>query len=355
MSAELFVHRSRDITACALYEDGVPTELFAVREEKKAAASGDILIGRVANTDASGTMTFVDIGEEKKAVLFSADRLPEARLSQGDSVLVQIKHEAAGTKGAMLTMHVSFAGKAVVLMPHENFVKLSKNIEDEGRRMRLKALGKSLTDRFGCAFIMRNSAAEMKDDEIFSEAETLFSEWTRIKESAAAVRPPQLIKNADDPVERILKRHDASVVYSNAEGEYPTAAERIKAAAKAACAQRVELECGGYVIEDKTEALTVFDVNSGSSTCGHTEVNLDAARAIMRKLRLENVGGIVIIDFIDMTGDADRERVTALLKKLAKKDSVRVTVYGFTALGLMEIARQRTVSGSAGRLLLENI
>ena len=142
MSAELFVHRSRDITACALYEDGVPTELFAVREEKKAAASGDILIGRVANTDASGTMTFVDIGEEKKAVLFSADRLPEARLSQGDSVLVQIKHEAAGTKGAMLTMHVSFAGKAVVLMPHENFVKLSKNIEDEGRRMRLKALGK---------------------------------------------------------------------------------------------------------------------------------------------------------------------------------------------------------------------
>lgn len=312
------------------------------------------------------------------------DRPIEARLRLGDELVVQIVRESMGNKGPRASSFASLPGRHLVFMPHVAYRAISRRIEDPAERDRLRAIVESLPAPSG-GFIARTAAAGVPEEPIRADADTLVGEWETISKAAVAARPPSLlhadhdlplrmVRDADrDAVRRIVtddaELHDrirlylervepvlARCVRYHGGPDSLFDAEEISADVERALRPRVWLRSGGTVVIEPTEALVSIDVNSGKSagTQGPEDTalrtNLEAAEEIARQLRLRDLGGIVVIDFIDMERPANRRRVLEALETSLARDRARTKIVGLSDLGLVQLTRKRTRAGFAQAL-----
>lgn len=371
----------------ALMEDGLLVEYF-VQEREERQTAGNIYKGRVMNVLPGMQAAFVDIGQSKNAFLYIDDLLP-AHLEQkpavkpsisdivrvGDELLVQVVKEALGSKGARVTTHYALPGRWHVYMPKADYVAVSRKITDDDERHRLTELAEQYRTE-GEGFIIRTVAHGESEEVLIKEMEQLRRYWQMILERAEQSKAPcevhhdlemlpRLIRDmmTEEVEELIIDSEQISEGINHFLLQYsPRLAERIKVVhyqqslfAELGIYDQIEhlfhpkiwLPSGGYVIIEQTEALTVIDVNTGKFTGSvdleHTvfSTNLQAAEMIARLLRLWDIGGIVIIDFIDMEQDEHREQVAERLKTLVSRDRTKCNVVGWTKLGLLEMTRKK--------------
>lgn len=385
---QLFVHCTRNVTQSSLLEDGVLTE-FSVERSEGTSLVGNIYLGRVVNVLPGMQAAFVDIGLPKNAFLYvddvlhpHLDRQPKTKpsiaelLKPGDRRIVQIMKEPLGGKGARITTHYSLPGRCLVYMPHADYVGVSKKIEQEQERARLKGLAEELRDA-GEGLILRTNAEGESRDSLARDLEGLRNVWRHISERGAVAEAPAELHRDFGLVQRTVRdvfkpEMEALIVdderaYRDARAYLRQAAphleHRVKLHAEAtplyehfgiksqidrAFQRRVALQSGGYLVIDHTEALTVVDVNTGKYTGAIDleetvfQTNLEAAAEIARLLRLRDIGGIVIVDFIDMADDEHRRRVVERIEETMRQDRTKCQVVGWTRLGLLEITRKKT-------------
>jgi len=384
---QIVVHGRRDETTVALLEDGKLTEFFVERPNVRKLV-GNIYKGRVVNVLPGMGAAFVDIGLEKNAFLYIDDLLPahlehqpkvkpsiDTLVRAGDTLLVQIVREPVGTKGARVTTHYALTGRWLVYMPEAGYIALSKKIDDEDERRRLKALGEKLC-REQEGVILRTVANGEGFEALEADMNLLRERWRRIEAMAARAAAPSEVYTDEELLPRLIRdivneQMDEMVVDSP---ERLREAKRMLEAIAPQLAGRVRLHeggkpvmeafgvknqlelalqpkqwlaSGGYVVIDQTEALTVIDVNTGKYT-GTTNLeetvlttNIEAAEEIARQLRLRDIGGIIVIDFIDMELEENRRRITEALEAAVQKDRTKAHIVGWTKLGLLEMTRKK--------------
>ena len=388
MNEQILVNVTPQETRVAITEQGVVQELHVERRTARGLV-GNIYLGTVARVLPGMQSAFIDIGLERAAFLHIADIWSvrdkgdngtpiERILSDGQSVLVQVIKDPIGSKGARLSTQICMAGRLLVYLPQEAHIGISQRIEDEGERALLKEkLQQLLPDNEAGGFIIRTVAEFASEKELKDDIEYLTRLWNRIQENAKSAPPSTLIHQdlslalrvvrdfVDEKTERILvdSRETFQTVREFAESYChgavpllePYTGERplfdlfgVEDEIERALARRVDLKSGGYLIIDQTEALTTVDVNTGGFVGGRSfddtifKTNLEAAQVIARQLRLRNLGGIIIADFIDMDNEEHQASVLGELKKNISRDRTRLTLNGFTALGLVEMTRKRT-------------
>jgi len=336
---------------------------------------------------------FVDIGLERAAFLHVADLhngLPrpdaplvpiERQVFEGQTLTVQVIKDAIGSKGARLSTQVSIAGRMLVFLPHDSHIGISQKIGShelrEQLRARVTALAGGNDKESGGGFILRTNAEEASDTELADDIAYLRRAWALIRERAQSKPPGTLLHLDLTLAQRVLRdlavdatqtiridsRLQCDALQAFGDTYMPGTVSKldlyrgerpifdlfgIEEELTRALARRVDLKSGGYLIIDQTEALTTVDVNTGGFVGARNfddtifKTNLEAAGAIARQLRLRNLGGIVIADFIDMTREDHQQAVLAELKKQLARDRTRTTVSGFTQLGLVEMTRKRT-------------
>lgn len=369
----LLFQGSPESTRIALLDE---TRLLEFYQEDTGAQSlvGSVFLGRVERVLPDVKAAFVKLGLRQNGFLplreaESYHRTSgSASLMTGQDVLVQVKKDPRGEKGAFLTRDIGLPGQYVLLMPKNRFVGLSRRVTGEEDRARAQALGRRIADgRFG--LIVRHAALFAPVAEAQAEAEALWQEWCEIEQHAQYVKAPALLHQEPSMISVLLRdyaaRHPIEVLsrleppetppqgvtwrtLTAVEMEAAWSAARVEKQVDEALCRRVPLPGGGSLIIDEREALTTIDVNSGSAVTaagGETlavEENLRAAAEAARQIRLRNLSGILLIDFIDMQSDADRGRVLAAMEQAASDDRVKTVIHGFTSLGLLEMTRKRT-------------
>ena len=367
----------------AITAAGVVQELLIERAASRGLV-GNIYVGRVARVLPGMQSAFVEIGLERAAFLHVAeiwdrrDRPIEKILSEGEPVLVQVVKDPIGSKGARLSTQLSIAGRLLVYLPHDPHIGISQRIEDEGGRAALRERLKELVpaDEKG-GFIVRTLAEAAGEEELRADLAYLRELWKAVGERSLGAEPPQLIYQDLSLAQRVLRdmvtaatarvlvdsRENFQKLNAFAERYMPQVRARldhytgerplfdlhnVEPEIERALSRRVELKSGGYLIIDQTEAMTTIDVNTGGFVGSRNfddtvfKTNLEAAQAIARQLRLRNLGGIIIIDFIDMDSVEHRNAVLDELRGALARDRTRITLNGFTALGLVEMTRKRT-------------
>ena len=380
---EILINVTPQETRVAITAAGVVQELLIERAASRGLV-GNIYVGRVARVLPGMQSAFVEIGLERAAFLHVADiwdrrdRPIEKILSEGEPVLVQVVKDPIGSKGARLSTQLSIAGRLLVYLPHDPHIGISQRIEDEGGRAALRERLKELVpaDEKG-GFIVRTLAEAAGEDELRADLAYLRELWKAVGERSLGAEPPKLIYQDLSLAQRVLRdmvtAATARVVVDSRENfqKLTAFAERYMPQVRArldhytgerplfdlhnvepeierALSRRVELKSGGYLIIDQTEAMTTIDVNTGGFVGSRNfddtvfKTNLEAAQAIARQLRLRNLGGIIIIDFIDMDSVEHRNAVLDELRRALARDRTRITLNGFTALGLVEMTRKRT-------------
>src|SRR5690242_16573089 len=387
MSCEILINVTPQETRVAVVEYGAVQELHIERNSSRGIV-GNIYNGRVTRVLPGMQSAFVDIGLERAAFLHLADiwRLRQSEdaekpieklLHEGKSVLVQVIKDTIGTKGARLSTQVSIAGRMLVYLPQVSHIGISQRIEDEtGRKLLREKLKHLLPEGEKGGFIIRTMAEAATEQDLRTDIEYLHKLWHDIMEKSSTAVPGLLYQDlnlsfrmlrdfVNDDTTRILvdsretfqkMRTFAQVYMSNVTERIDHyAGERplfdlygVEEEIEKSLARRVDLKSGGYLIIDQTEALTTIDVNTGGFVGIRSfddtifKTNLEAAQVIARQLRMRNLGGIIIIDFIDMENADHRTAVLAELNKALEKDRTRLTVNGFTQLGLVEMTRKRT-------------
>lgn len=351
---------------------------------------GDIYLGIVENVLPGIDAAFVNIGDAERNGFIHVSDLGPVRLKRNSGaitellapqqkVLVQIMKEPTGTKGPRLTGNISLPGRYLVLMPSGRGVNLSRRIRAEDERSRLRALG-ILIKPAGMGLLVRTEAEGVAEEAIIEDLELLQRQWESVQQQAASTRAPALLDRDTDFIQRVLrdvyssnvnrivvdstpglKRVKQHLVNWNNTNKLPQGVLvdqhrestsileyfRVNAAIREALKPRVDLPSGGYIIIEKTEALTVVDVNSGSFTRSATAretvlwTNCEAAAEIARQLRLRNIAGVIIIDFIDMDSRRDQLQVLEHFNKALKADKARPQIAQLTELGLVELTRKR--------------
>lgn len=330
---------------CAVTEDGRLMEFFS---EDSGDRSGMILLGRIGRIMPGMNCAFVDIGRKKNGFLPSdeeSDSFAGGKIRSGDTLLLQIKKEENGEKGAFLTRDITLPGTLVILMPMNRYIGVSNRIGDDETRRRLKKTGAEVAkERFG--LVMRHAAAEAQEDEIREETERLYAAWKQIAASAKEGEKPGRMFRYDDPLTRLKEDYAAggyeTVIEENGPG--PEISRQLKQAQE----RIIWLPGGGNIVIDRCEAMTVIDVNTSSAaaqgskeqTVLHT--NLEACETIAQQIRLRNTGGIILIDFIDMDQETDRSLVMKKIGECFSADRIKTVIHGWTHLGLMEMTRKRT-------------
>lgn len=386
MTEEFLINVTPQETRVALMQQGVVQELLVERTASRGLV-GNVYLGRVVRVLPGMQSAFVDVGLDRTAFLHASDVL-EARgdparaiekvIGEGQSLTVQVIRDPLGTKGARLSTQISLAGRLLVFLPQERHIGISQRIESEaGREALRERLARLAPAEDGGGFIVRTVAENASDDELSADIAYLRKIWSEIGTAALAASPPALLYEDLWLGQRVLRdlvsRETARVVIDSRENfqklgafaaEYTPqvvpllehySGERtlfdlygVEEEIEKALARRVDLKSGGYLIFDQTEAMTTVDVNTGGFVGARTfddtifKTNLEAAQTIARQLRLRNLGGIIIIDFIDMENDAHRQAVFAELQKALARDHTRMSVSGFTGLGLVEMTRKRT-------------
>jgi len=393
MAEEILINVTPQETRVAVLDHGVIDELHIERASHRGLV-GNIYLGRVARVLPGMQSAFVEIGLERAAFLHVADiweyrqaqhtpeitpKPIEKHLHEGQSLIVQVIKDPIGSKGARLSTQISLAGRLLVHLPQDSHIGISQRIEDEAERTLLKdTLTKLLpADSPHGGFIIRTMAEKATERDLARDVEYLTKLWADVQSRAKAIKPGSLVHQDLTLAERVLRdfaTEDTQRVLVDSAEAYkamiefalryaPAVTERVQMhegvrplfdmygveqEIERALHRRVDLKSGGYVIIDQTEALTTIDVNTGGYVGVRSfddtifKTNLEAAQTIARQLRLRNLGGIIIIDFIDMDLSEHREAVLDALNQAISTDRTRLTVNGFTHLGLVEMTRKRT-------------
>ena len=388
MPQEILINFTPQETRVAVMYQGAVQELHIERTASHGLV-GNIYVGRVVRILPGMQSAFVNVGLDRTAFLHVADiwepRQPgeplrpiERILREGQSIVVQVLKDPIGTKGARLTTQMSIAGRMLVYLPQEKHIGISQRIESEAEREALREkLGRLVPADEPGGFIVRTMAEGADDEELANDIEYLRKLWKDIQEQSRTTAPPGLVYQELSLGLRVLRdfinsrtvrididsRENFQKLTAFA-SEYTPAVlpllnhyigERplfelygVEEEIERALARRVNLKSGGYLIIDQTEAMTTIDVNTGGYVGVRNfddtvfKTNLEAAQTIARQLRLRNLGGIIITDFIDMDSEEHRAAVLEEFNKALSTDHTRLTVNGFTALGLVEMTRKRT-------------
>ncbi|WP_274362627.1 Rne/Rng family ribonuclease [Paenibacillus thermotolerans] len=384
---QIVVHSHSEETTVALLEDGKLSEFYVERPSVRKLV-GNIYKGRVGNVLPGMGAAFVDIGIGKNAFLYVDDLLPahldkqpevkppiETLVKPGDELLVQIVREPVGNKGARVTTHYALTGRWLVYMPEAGYCALSKKIESEEERRRLKAIGERLCLQ-GEGVILRTVAEGESEQSLEMDMRVLRERWQRIVKSGERSKAPRELFHDVELVPRLIRdifsdETDQFIVDNEeqlieAEQILDTIAPRLKERLllhsgqepineaynvrkqlEQAFQPKLWLESGGYLVIDQTEALTVIDVNTGKYT-GESSLeetvfatNIEAVWEIARLLRLRDIGGIIIIDFIDMELEENRKRIIETLGEAVRGDRTKTHIIGWTKLGLLEMTRKK--------------
>lgn len=389
MAQELLVRMDEHATMVARVQNRKLEEIF-LPDPHNDRLLGNIYLGRVENVLPGMQAAFVNIGLEKNSFLYVEDALAVSRdgsvagrneqrqinelVKKGQQIVVQIFKEPAGTKGARVSMYPSLPGRYLVLLPWGDYVAVSRRIQDEGERQRLKDMVQSqLPENMGA--IIRTVAEHADAETLSADLRLLLKEWRRILNKSAKSIAPTLLHHDADLLSRVIRDTnpaDVSCIIAGNEETYQQVEDNITAIAptlrdklvlresrdlfldydiysqlERALERKVWLKSGGYIIIDRTEALCAIDVNTGKYVGERSlndtvfKTNMEAVSEIARQLILRNIGGIIIIDFIDMDTDEDRKKLLQELEDVMKKDRVRVTVMGMTQLGLVELTRKK--------------
>jgi ribonuclease E len=345
---------------------------------------GDVYLGTVENVLPGIDAAFVNIGESEKNGFIHVTDLGPLRLRKGaagitellepkQKVLVQVMKEPTGTKGPRLTGNLTLPGRFLVLQPHGQGVNISRRIDGDHERNRLRALG-VLIKPPGAGLLIRTEAEGVSEDLLIDDLEALLRQWEAIQNAAETASPPVLLNRDEDFIHRVLRDlynpevlrlvvdtpaavaranaflgadHANVQVEAHSEPSDILEAFKVNAAIRDALKPRVDLPSGGYVIIEPTEALTVIDVNSGSFTRSANAretvlwTNCEAAVEIARQLKLRNIGGVVIIDFIDMESRRDQLQLLEHFTQAVRDDAARPQIAQLTELGLVELTRKR--------------
>ncbi|HYN61899.1 MAG TPA: ribonuclease G [Rubrivivax sp.] len=389
---DILINWAPQETRVAVVENGAVQELHIERALERGLV-GNVYLGKVARVLPGMQSAFVDIGLDRAAFLHVADLNPpangsggrgdaaatpiERQIFEGQSLTVQVIKDPIGSKGARLSAQVSIAGRMLVFLPHDRHIGISQKIGPAEAREQLRARMHALVGVDGGGFILRTNAEEATDAELADDIAYLRKTWAGIRERAQASAPGTLLHQDLNLAERVLRdlSHEATQTIRIDSG---LQFERLRAfgdtymprsAAKLelyrgerpifdlfgieeeiarALARRVDLKSGGTLVIDQTEAMTTVDVNTGGFVGARNfedtvfKTNLEAAGAIARQLRLRNLGGMVIVDFIDMTREDHQQAVLAEFRKQLARDRTRTTLSGFSQLGLVELTRKRT-------------
>ena len=388
MPEDILINFTPQETRVAVMYQGAVQELHIERNASRGLV-GNVYVGRIVRILPGMQSAFVDVGLERTAFLHIADiweakqngeapKPIERMVFEGQSIVVQVIKDPIGTKGARLSTQISVAGRMLVYLPQEKHIGISQRIESEAER---EALREKITrlvpeDEPG-GFIVRTMAESATEAELANDIEYLRKIWRDIKEHAKTMAPPSMLYQELSLGLRVLRdfvnpdtdrividsRENFGKLTAFATEFTPTVkplldhylGERplfdlhgVEDEIQKALARRVDLKSGGYLIFDQTEAMTTIDVNTGGFVGVRNfddtvfKTNLEAAQTIARQLRLRNLGGIIITDFIDMDSEEHKTAVLAEFNKALARDHTRLTVNGFTALGLVEMTRKRT-------------
>ncbi len=391
MSENILINITPQETRVALIVQGAVQELHIERTLSRGMA-GNIYLGKVVRVLPGMQSAFIDIGLERAAFLHVAD-IWEARpqenqnatpkpieklLYDGQAVMVQVIKDPIGTKGARLSTQISIAGRMLVYLPQDSHIGISQRIEKEAEREALKSkVQKLLPSEEKGGFIIRTMAEDASDTDLQMDVDYLRKTWAAIIQNSKTKPAPTLLYQDLSLAQRVLRDfvndETASIQVDSREnflklqqfgstytpsvltklvhytGERPLFdLYGVEEEIQRALGRRVDLKSGGYLIIDQTEAMTTIDVNTGSYVTGRNfddtifKTNLEAAHAIARQLRLRNLGGIIILDFIDMENAEHRNAVLSELSKALSRDRTKVSVSGFSQLGLVEMTRKRT-------------
>ncbi|RMF85563.1 MAG: Rne/Rng family ribonuclease [Nitrospinota bacterium] len=424
MASEIIINADARETRVGLLENGVLAELYIERAKDRGIV-GNIYKGKVTKVLPGMQAAFVDIGLRKAGFLYVSDidapcalaayekiageeeeelfaeeeskefsrrrvrrghpGLPiEEILQEGQEILVQVSKEPIGTKGARITSYITLPGRYLVLMPGVDHIGVSRRIEDEEERKRLKEILKQ-EKVAGSGYIVRTVSEGIAQEEILSDIDFLNTLWRDIQQRSEQVQAPALIHQDLDLVLRAIRdlyTSDVERLVIDSPAEYEKCLEfvssylphlhphielytgrepifdayGIEMEIERALERKIWLKSGGYIVIDQTEALVAIDVNTGRFVGKHdpeetiVKTNLEAIQEIVYQIRLRNIGGIIIIDFIDMEKEESREKVLNTLIKALKTDRSRTKILQFSELGLVEMTRKR-VRESLGRVL----
>ena len=392
-SVELLVNVTPNETRIALVETGLLKEVHIERQDKRGIV-GNIYKGRVTRVLPGMQSAFVDIGLEKAAFLHASDIVSHTEcveeseqkqfvvkdiaqlVHEGQDIVVQVVKDPLGTKGARLTTDITLPSRYLVFMPENSHVGVSQRIESEEERNRLKALTLPLCDELG-GFIIRTAAEGATELDLQQDADFLKRLWRKVLERRAKYPTRSMLYGELALTQRILRDFiggkldrihiDSRLCFNEVkqftEEFIPNLTDKlilytgnqplfdvysVEKGIHHALDRRVNLKSGGYLIIEQTEAMTTIDINTGAFV-GHRNLeetifntNIEATQAIAQQLQLRNLGGIIIIDFIDMQKENQKKDIVGILQRELKKDKVKSIVCGMTSLGLVEMTRKRT-------------
>ncbi|WP_049575735.1 Rne/Rng family ribonuclease [Nonomuraea sp. SBT364] len=387
----MVVRRQGDRTQIAVLEDGVLVEHYVNREASQSYV-GNVYLGKVQNVLPSMEAAFVDIGKGRNAVLYAGEvnfdtaglegqpKRIESALKSGQSVLVQVTKDPIGHKGARLTSQISLPGRYLVYVPDGSMTGISRKLPDK-ERTRLKSILKKVMPE-NAGVIVRTAAEGASEDELARDVARLSAQWENIRKKTKSASPPELLSAEPDLTVRVVRdvfNEDFTSLVVQGEEAWQTVDEYVKYVAPhlgerlskwdveqgdvfesyrideqlgKAMERKVWLPSGGSLVIDRTEAMTVVDVNTGKFTGqgGNLEEtvtrnNLEAAEEIVRQLRLRDIGGIIVIDFIDMVLESNRDLVLRRMLECLARDRTKHQVAEVTSLGLVQMTRKRVGQG----------
>jgi ribonuclease G len=400
LKREIVISATPQETRVAILEDETLVELMVDRPDNERIV-GDIYLGQIQAVLPGIQAAFVDIGMEKAAFLHASDVAPDSNgeddddeeedddardrrkfqpiqelIQKGERKLVQVSKEPISTKGPRVTTHISLPGRFLVFMPGSRHIGVSRKIQEREERSRLRSIAKEVVPEGEGGVIIRTVGEELTREKFEREFSTLHGTWKKIQKRAKSARPPSLIhreaKLTSGIIRDVFTDKVDTLIIDNKEvyhevrqylrGVAPDLLERVHAytdpvplfdkygiedSIREAFQRRVELPSGGYIIIEPTEALVSIDVNTGRYT-GKKDpektilrTNLDAAREVARQLRLRDIGGIIVCDFIDMESRSSQEKVLQELRTHLGRDRARTRAFQVSELGLVEMTRQR--------------
>lgn len=411
MQQEILINWSPQETRVAVVEHAAVQELQVERTLERGLV-GNVYLGKVVRVLPGMQSAFIDIGLDRTAFLHVADLMSsinsrhadpesqptgtavssggssfqpiEKQLFEGQALMVQVLKDPMGTKGARLTAQISIAGRLLVFLPQDNHIGVSQKIPPR-QREDLRQRVQTLVADIGGGFILRTNGEDATDNELAEDIAYLRKTWLRIKQASLRLPATAVLHQDLSLLERVFRDmvlENTQTIRIDSREQF----EKLKAFAlefmpatvpklqlysgerpifdlfnidqeiAKALGRRVDLKSGGYLIVDQTEALTTVDVNTGGFVGARNfdetiyKTNLEAAQAIARQLRLRNLGGIVIVDFIDMSKENHRDAVLAEFKRQLERDRIKTAVNGFSTLGLLEMTRKRTRESLAHQL-----
>lgn len=363
---EIVIDKNEVNTQILILEDGTLVE----RYEEKERLEGNIYVGKVKNKVNGMQAAFVDIGEAHNAFIHNRDM--ETEVKAGAPILVQIKKEETTKKGAKLTTKIMLTGRYIIFMPNASFITISQKIENEKEKNRLLEIARKILPE-KCGAIIRTSAEGKSKEQLQKEIEKLKKQWEKIKNTKIEEFPKKVYQTPTMLQKIILDLMDKKMMRilvndlemkKQIEQELQNIGEKIEVVyqedvlaslgLETALAKlenrKIWLKSGAFITIDKTEALTAIDVNSGKyigkKDLEQTsyEVNAEATEEIAKQIRLRDIGGIIIIDYIDMNKEENKEKIKELLKKYCKKDRSKTQIEEFTKLNLLEMTRKHMFS-----------